>query len=135
MLDLNATQQALVASSYKEIAWLFEVTTTAPVTYYWSTQAVSFGGQDYAFKIPAASWRGLPSLPQLFAHWGLAQRWMSRTDALPCCRRPIGARRSACSMGARQDGASRVVRSTFLRRTRSRQDSESAVLAPPCSTR
>ena len=82
MISLNATQQALVDSTSKEVCWLFEVVTVAPVTYYWSTKTwtdtadelyfgsdrlyfdadtleFGAGGQAYTFKILPESFRGV----------------------------------------------------------------------------
>lgn len=54
MLSLNATQQAIVASSIKkEISWLFEIDTDNDGTpdYRYSTKNKSFGGNNYTFKV------------------------------------------------------------------------------------
>ena len=59
MRSLGVTEAALVATASKRISWLFTVTTVAPVTYYWSTKAVTFGAQAYAFKVILDSFKGI----------------------------------------------------------------------------
>lgn len=59
MLSLDATQQSILASDSKTFSWLFEVTTTAPATYYWSTKAKTFDGQAYTFAILPDSFNGI----------------------------------------------------------------------------
>jgi len=56
MLDHNSTQQAIVASDYKKVSWLFKVVDSAgPTTYYWSTVTRNYGGNSYTFKIIPSS--------------------------------------------------------------------------------
>ena len=41
------------------MSWLFEVTTTAPATYYWSTKAKTFDSQAYTFKVLPETFAGV----------------------------------------------------------------------------
>lgn len=60
MLSLDATQLAIVASTYKKVSWLFVVIDSAgPTTYRWSTITKSFDGDDYSFKIIPSSFKGI----------------------------------------------------------------------------
>ena len=49
MLSFDATQTAIVASSFKRVSWLFKVEITG-TTYYWSTKDITYG-DSYTFKI------------------------------------------------------------------------------------
>jgi hypothetical protein len=60
MITLTATQQSILESARKRVTWLFDVTDEAgATTYYWSTKAVIFGGQAYAFKVIPAGFKGV----------------------------------------------------------------------------
>jgi len=82
MITFSTAQQAIADSDHKMVSWLFDVTTTAPTSYYWSTKnytktgellkftsdeikftadSLYFGSdsQEYTFKIIPSSFQGV----------------------------------------------------------------------------
>lgn len=59
----SANQTTIAASSSKDIYWEFKIVTTAPVTTYWSTRAISTADSSdsnaYTFKIIPSSFKGV----------------------------------------------------------------------------
>ena len=51
MLATTATQDTIIASNYKSVSWLFDITDKNDVSYNWSTKAYTFDGTNYTFKI------------------------------------------------------------------------------------
>lgn len=59
MLTFDATQQSILSSDSLTVSWLFHVTTTGAVDYYWSTQARSWDGDDYSFMVDPDTFDGV----------------------------------------------------------------------------
>ena len=57
----SANQNTIAASEFKEVSWAIKVVDVAgsPVTHYWSTKDISYGGNSYTFKIIPESFAGI----------------------------------------------------------------------------